>query len=67
MQGEVTYIQYMKSRPQNSYGFIRGEDKFSYFYLVRQAEDLEVGDKVTFTPILHIKGKRAEEIKRCIS
>lgn len=55
MIGQVTKIQYKKSKPKRSYGFIHGADGEEYWFSLNGIEGISVGDEVSY------KGERNEK------
>ncbi len=64
MIGQVIRIQYMKNRPNRSYGFIHGADGEDYWFsLLRITEDLKVGEEVSFRGERNEKGFVATNVR----
>lgn len=73
MTGEVEHLAAKKDSPnpdKPTFGFIRGEDKVSYFFIPQGMQQtttrfdaLKVGMKVEFTTLDHPKGPRAIEVR----
>lgn len=56
MIGQITKMQFKKSKPNRSYGFIHGADGEEYWFsLIGISENINVGDEVSF------KGERNEK------
>lgn len=73
MKGTIEHLATRKDSPDPSkptFGFIRGEDRVSYFFIPNGMESttvkfdsLKPGMRVGFTPIDHPKGPRAIEVR----
>ena len=55
MIGMVTKMQFKKSKPKKSYGFIAGCDGETYWFSLNGVEGISLGDEVQF------KGERNEK------
>ena len=64
MIGQVIRMQYMKNRPNRSYGFIHGVDGEMYWFSLRDInDDIKVGDEVSFEGEENGKGFVASEVR----
>ena len=62
MLGKVSKIQYMKNRPNRSYGFIHGDDDKDYWFSLSGLIGYEVGDIVSFKGDENEKGYIATHV-----
>lgn len=66
MIGVINKIQFKKSRPHKSYGFIDGYDGEQYYFKVRESDDLHESDEVRFEGSINEKGCFARYVKKII-
>ena len=62
MIGMVTKMQWKKSKPKKSYGFIHGSDGEMYWFSLNGLEGISIGDEVRFEGERNEKGNYAYKV-----
>ena len=64
MIGMVTKMQWKKSKPKKSYGFIAAADGENYWFSLNGVEDISIGDEVSFKGERNEKGFYASQVHK---